>query len=433
MGRMEFDVRDLIMRPYRHCRSCGCETLGLMSVGPSSVHRRCATCLESASSPLPEIVKKVVYLDQFAVSDMMKTLDPASPSHGRVPERWLDLFSLVDRLVKLQLIVCPDSEAHRDESSLHPETAKLRRLYEHLSTGVSFLPFEQIRDRQVHALFESWVDGAAPPATAHDAARVSRPDLHGWTDVMRVSVDLGLDFSADIVRGRDQTADAMAPIYERWGTERLAYSDIQQRELRGFSEAVVAAYRQWATRMSAAEAGILLPDYESLVPGSLVRLVDSLMRSLGARGVVDGERMSTVLRFFAETDLSAVPVVHITSHLWASVARDVGAGARPPETSVFSDFRVISSLLPYCDAMLLDRACVGMLRNNPLRGIVEGHGCEVFSPRDFDAYMDYLRGIEANADPAHLSLVSEVYGPDWPTPFTTIFTYEAEGPNAPPS
>jgi hypothetical protein len=57
----------------------------------------------------------------------------------------------------------------------------------------------------------------------------------------------------------------------------------------------------------------------------------------------------------------------------------------------------------------------------------------VFSPRDFDAYMDYLRGIEANADPAHLSLVSEVYGPDWPTPFTTIFTYEAEGPNAPPS
>jgi hypothetical protein len=426
MGEREFDVRTLIMEPYRRCRSCGSETLGLMSVGPSSVHRRCATCLASERVALPEIVKKVVYLDQFAVSDMMKALDPASPSHERVPERWLKLFSLLDRLVKLQLVVCPDSEAHRNESSLHPETAKLRRLYEHLSNGISFLPFQQIRDRQVHACFEAWLAGTLP-SRDHDPAGVTRPALHGWTDLMRVNVDLGLDFSAEITRGRDRTADAMAPLYERWIAERRDYSDLQQIELRGFADGVVEAYRQWETRVSAAQAGLLLPNYETLIPGPVVRLVDSLVRSLETRGVVQGERLSTVLCFFAEADFSAVPVAEITSHLWASVARDVGGGARPPEPSIFSDLTVISTLLPYCDAMLLDRACVGMLRNNPLREIVRGHGCQPFSPRDFDAFMDYLRSIETDADPAHLDLVGEVYGSDWPTPFTTIFTYEADG------
>jgi hypothetical protein len=332
----------------------------------------------------------------------------------------------LDRLVKLQLVVCPDSDAHRDESSLHPETAKLRRLYEHLSNGISFLPLEQIRDRQVHTCFEAWLDGTLP-SRDHDAVGVTRPDLHGWTGLMRVSVDLGLDFSAEVRRGRDQTADAMTPLYKRWIVERRDYSDLQQSELRGFADGIVEAYRRWATRVSAAQAGLLLPNYEALIPGPAARLVDSLVRSLEPRGVVQGERLSTVLRFFAEADFSAVPVAEITSHLWASVARDVGGGARPPEPSLFSDLAVISTLLPYCDAMLLDRACVGMVRNNPLRDIVQEYGCQPFSPRDFDTFVDYLRSIEADADSAHLDLVREVYGSDWPTPFTTIFTYETEG------
>jgi hypothetical protein len=74
--------------------------------------------------------------------------------------------------------------------------------------------------------------------------------------------------------------------------------------------------------------------------------------------------------------------------------------------------------------MLLDAACVGMLRNNPLRSVVEKYDCRLFSPRDLPAFLVYLKGIEETADPAHLELVGDVYRPTWTTPFTTILTYD---------
>ena len=81
--------------------------------------------------------------------------------------------------------------------------------------------------------------------------------------------------------------------------------------------------------------------------------------------------------------------------------------------------------------MLLDRACVGLLRRNPLQAIVEEYGCRVFSDRDHGELMVYLQGVEDDASPEHLALIKEVYGPDWPTPFVTLYTYDREGRQAP--
>jgi hypothetical protein len=35
----------------------------------------------------------------------------------------------------------------------------------------------------------------------------------------------------------------------------------------------------------------------------------------------------------------------------------------------------------------------------------------------------YLEEIEASADPAHLDLVGQVYGPTWPEPFTALYEW----------
>ena len=80
-------------------------------------------------------------MDQFAISNMEKTLNPkvAEQQKKRIDKFWFQLFEKLDTLSKLQLIVCPDSITHQNESKVtieHYET--LKRMYELLSHGTSF-------------------------------------------------------------------------------------------------------------------------------------------------------------------------------------------------------------------------------------------------------------------------------------------------------
>lgn len=425
-----FDVRMMIRGPFKSCPGCGERSLGVTNVGPFAVTRRCAACLELQNAPLPRLMKKVMYLDQFAISDMVKSLDPTDPAHARIHPRWIDLFSKLDRLSKLQLIVCPDSEAHVDESSLHSSSKPLRRLYEHLSHGVTFTPFSEIQARQVHAFFEAWLDEAAPPP-AGPAAAVTSGDPHAWTDVIRISVDLGVDHSTEVAQRRSKVADALGPLYERWRVEQPSYADALRKEVATYPRGVMEAYVQWATRVELAQAGGFSGDWDSLIPGPAPRLVLSLMRTLESRGAPPGTRLPVVASFMRDADFSKVPFIEISSHLWASVARAAANGAKPPEASIWTDFQVISSLLPFCDAMLLDRACVGLLRDNPLRSALDKYGCRTFAPREFKDMLEFLDEIERSAAPEHLELVEDIYGPDWPTPFLEVLTYDRDGSPGP--
>lgn len=71
------------------------------------------------------------------------------------------------------------------------------------------------------------VDGWGRPARWGTRCGADDPAGSPWLDRRDARQRrLGLDFSADITRARDQTADAMAPVYERWVAEKPAYSDI---------------------------------------------------------------------------------------------------------------------------------------------------------------------------------------------------------------
>lgn len=121
--------------PYQDCPSCGSDRFGRLWVQAQAVVRKCAACGFSARTELPQIQKKLIYLDQFAISNMMKALDQKHPANKQARDQgWLSLFERLDRLTKLQLTVCPESPAHEIESSLHgPGFQQLQRLYETLA------------------------------------------------------------------------------------------------------------------------------------------------------------------------------------------------------------------------------------------------------------------------------------------------------------
>jgi hypothetical protein len=73
--------------------------------------------------------KKILYLDQFVVSEIMKLRTADAKGHQAVAAEpfWAELAALLEKLGRLQLICCPDSGEHQNESLLSPFYQALNR------------------------------------------------------------------------------------------------------------------------------------------------------------------------------------------------------------------------------------------------------------------------------------------------------------------
>lgn len=158
------DINDFIRPPYRPCPRCstnGVFGVVVMTGNGNGFTRRCKNCRYQQYYELPVLKPKVIYLDQFVVSEMTKALDPTiSPARrARLDPYYKHLFEKIDRLCKLHLIICPDSPIHYDESVVDTEFKKLKRINELLSNRVVFYRPELIRETQVLAFARKWIKG----------------------------------------------------------------------------------------------------------------------------------------------------------------------------------------------------------------------------------------------------------------------------------
>ena len=133
-------LKDFIHGPYIKCPKCGENSFSVSIICDHHYFRRCTECYYPDPSKgeknhkylLPKLNKKVIYIDQFAISNMMKFLNPSVKSHEKVKADifWGKLFEQLNTLCKLQLIICPDSDMHETEPLLVPYYKSLKRIYE---------------------------------------------------------------------------------------------------------------------------------------------------------------------------------------------------------------------------------------------------------------------------------------------------------------
>src|SRR5438067_75756 len=133
---IRIDPREFIEAPYIRCPKCSDPaTFGRLMVCDRHYVRRCRQCWHTESFPLPTLNVSVLYLDQNFLSNVLRTLDPATSDKRRermAREGMLDFFQTafekIHRLAKLHLIVCSDSPVHYDESVVSTDFKKLKRL-----------------------------------------------------------------------------------------------------------------------------------------------------------------------------------------------------------------------------------------------------------------------------------------------------------------
>jgi hypothetical protein len=423
------DPRDFIMGPNRTCARCGQEALGTISVGRLHVHR-CRNCLSQVETELPRLRKAVVYIDQFAISNMMKALNPGAKSHESAASHplWLRLFDRLDRLRQLQLIVCPTSDEHDRESSFSPEHRAMRRVYEHLSSGRSFLACERIRLQQVLTAITAWAAGETP-TFVFDAQSVAKDLLHEWTDRLRIDVDM--PFPKELVEGMRREREAhhstMSDHFHAVkAAEPRTFKEWLDNERQGFPRGVGRAFVEWSRRQVDILEGRREWALNDAMPPEAVDWMELAIRACAGQDD-RGKARTRANEFFASPTFADIPFVTLTCLVNAVVCMRATVGGQKvaPNRGMDADLRIVSTLLPYCDAMFVDNGFRSMLEDIP-KPHRPPYPTRVFSTNVADEFLAYLEHIEASAAADHVARVIDVYGESWVRPRRRLFERDGE-------
>jgi hypothetical protein len=425
-----FDPRVFISPPYLDCPFChAAGEFGVLMISGNGYVRRCRSCMEDERFELPAIEKKVLYLDQFAVSNLMKVLHPRererlrSQAGGHV-DFWLDLFVRLDRLVNLHLLVCPSSTAHWEESLPTRFFEELRRMYEHLSGEVSFEDPGTIRRAQVYRQFLAWLGLEDPrgPVTVHD---VTHGVVNRWLDRLSVQARLGGEdeFVDDLRAVRDGMHAGLAKCVDTWAAGgRLGFAQYLEQELSTYGP---LQWRSYWRRV--VEVGQMMNDLAPFDPDLAIAtndaqiLVISFKDTLSDCGVAEDEQLSKISAFFASDEIKHAPFLQISCAMFAAMAVEASMQQAPkPDRGMWTDITTVSTLLPYCDAMFIDNRCHRLLQE-ATDGARLDYDAAVFSMGSRDELLEWLDEVEASAASDHVALVKHVYGDSWLEPYSSMF------------
>ncbi|EMK01234.1 MULTISPECIES: hypothetical protein [unclassified Leptospira] len=424
-----FDPKDFINPPYWNCPKCQAHgSFGVLSIGVLSYRRRCKSCLFSETYSLPQLNKKVIYLDQMAVSEMMKALNSGNKANkeGKVDPYWKILFEKLETLSKLQLIVCPDSEFHNRESTLSGFKEDLEKMYKLLSGGIHFRMKNQITESQLFFHFEQWLSGNDNPDFHFNAADVVDGEYNKWDEKIFITVTLPIqDEHVKLLRdSRDETSQQLWALADYWKSQgERKLNDFYETEWSSFGKTHLERYYQNYRRLQEIEN---LPEakgsFEDYLPNESVTLINKLILILKLKGWDETRATQKVIEYLNSPSLKNIPFLKISSFLYATLARKFSSGGRnkPPGQGTITDFNIISTYIPYCDAMFIDNECHSYLQENPLKVEVQNMA-KTFSKNNREEFLVYLDQIKSEIPVEHYEKVKEVYGEGWEHPYFEIF------------
>lgn len=408
-------TRDMFIGgPYKSCPSCGRVTFGVYidAGGSTSYRRECKSCRHADSYQFPTVRKKLVYLDQFVISNLTKLLDTSCRGHLAVAADpfWIQLYERMELARALQAAVFPDSDFHSDESFISEDPAyeALKDVYEHLSGGVTFYDAQTIARLQILSCFQRWLKDLPAPDALLSAERVMHGRPHEWRGRIRIGVNMARPFdNVEEMRARRKASHVQfVSLFEEWRRNSQPINQTIVNEARAFGRTAVRIYsnhvireREATLRHAADLAAGRRPDFtpEDLFPPAHAELVRDLLREGRAHGLSLDDAQGAVVRFFESDSFMEIPSVKLSSFLFASIARKAAHGQKAvPSEGVFTDVEAIASLLPYCDAVVMDREMAGLLRDEPLRSAVAPYGTRVLSLSNRQEILDYLDTIVAS-------------------------------------
>ena len=417
-------VKKFVQAPFVTCPDCGKEgAFGVLMVCDRHYVRRCINCWFDKSLPLSPIKKRIIYLDQFVISNMMKELDCKNETGF-----YRNLFARLDCLSKLQLIVCPDSPILDHESIVDTRYEKMRSVFRQLSNGVSFHDAITILHAQIMRAFRCWLtDEPCNADVTRKFALTKDPDV--WQDWYRIELNYTLPGLAQELGTKSKiVTQRLHETCQEWQQDNnFSFKETFENELTGGSKLIWEQYSRYTAHYAAVATGRVAFDDEVCFPPPGAMLVSRMFSELSSNLMTShDDRVAAVLKFFSSKQFRTVPAARISALFWATIAREIHAGRKAdrfPTASMYNDIDAVAIYSPHCDAMFVDKEISHLVKQRELREEL-GPTVRFFSLRrdEKSEFLNYLDNIERSASSEHLRLVEEVYGPDWPTPYVDLLS-----------
>lgn len=438
--------RDLISGPYKNCPNPECldkESFGVFMPisGSRTYSRECIKCWHRQDFDLPKIQKKIVYLDQFVISNLIKLLDKSHPSHQKIKSDpfWESLFIKLEKASKTQAIICPDSFYHRDESITGGVNFRLmKRLYEHFSNGKTLYPSLVVEKSQITHHFAGWLTGKKVEFVFKPEDISFDGDLHSWSTGMRISVGGGpypgqID---NLQKTNAMTSEQLEAVWTRWQSEKeVNFTERTKEEASGLWKGLVAAAKQFEQRREVAMLKIINGenyemDLDDFLPPMSNDILEALMEIAKSNGLASHQIPETFVRYFNDSDLLLkIPQIKISCVMFAGLSHRAKNGKKnPPKSTV--DVQFISSYLPYCDALFVDKESAALLeefpKNTPQKLRLKEFPAQVFSLGNKEKFLDYLDQLVANIPESQVGILKDMEGENYHEPYWSIIEHEKQ-------
>jgi hypothetical protein len=367
------------------CPGCNKENaFGNVNIHQNLLLRGCIHCKYSIRIPLPELSKKILYLDQFFLSHAFR----------RNLSRFVEAADIISELAHEQLIVCPYSRIHKTETLQwrHSRKDHLFQFIRETSRGHEFNPDYRIKEKQIARGFERYLrnDKERFELSIRDALP---RDINNWDDYFWVDVDRRSDDIERIRESKKQSVDQLVKIFSKWRYDNTSFDQDKQTELSDAARIYLEMYFQMQQRLASGDVMALL---ESPIDANIVRkLLYFDEDELDIR-----DRLHRISHFFNSKYYYEVPCEDISSGLFSALKQKVKSGhyineekAKERLSGIFYDVTFISTYAPYCDAMFIDNAMIDLI-NEIGFNMEEKYQTLFFSKKNWNAFIAYLSRIK---------------------------------------
>lgn len=214
----------------------------------------------------------------------------------------------------------------------------------------------------------------------------------------------------------------LAALFEQWRLEkRRTFVDRYEHERRTIGPTYVQIYQQWMTRYLRMQLGLEPFDAKRALPPAAVTTIGILAEYFSRNGVPCSDARTKVFEFLQTGVVLEIPSFRMSAAMYAMIATKAASGQKkPPNEGTFADVKAISTLLPFCDAMVIDDGCAALVRDIP-KSHWPTYSTRVFSTRSLPKLVQYLDDLRSGISQERRDLLSRIYGDAWATPNTGFF------------
>lgn len=368
----------------------------------NQVMRGCKSCKYRATVWLPEIRKKILYLDQFFFSNAFKELDP----------RFVEAAQHIRHVSNLQLLVAPFSSVHEDETHQwrgynNKNKEDLMGFIKATSRGHEFMPDYDVEQTQIVRAFCAFLAGESDIFVLTESDAVDG-DIHEWDDYFRIDVGR---YHGDIELIRElkrQSFEELVNAFPDWRQSTNSFDQDVALEIHAAAKSYIDTYLQYFVRISSG-------DYAALFDSPIMsKVVQSLLDCVPS-DVPPEDGLKKIGDFFRSPYFSGVPYQWLSVRIFATLKDMVKRGAYTNRDKAkkslggfFQDVKHIATYAPYCDAFVMDREMASLV-TDPRIELERKYNVKIFSLNNWDQFLAWLDALESGMSQEHRAGLAAAY------------------------